>query len=87
MNIEAQAITIPIAAPLLLFSGLFIKASRIPIYLFWMKYLSWFYYAVENIFIGQWTFSDTFICQPDGATRAALSLRTKDKKFLGKLLL
>ena len=50
-----------------------------------MKYLSWFYYSVENIFIGQWTFFDTFVCEPDAATRAQISQLAEDKQFLGKL--
>ena len=75
--------TSPIASPLLLFSGLFIKASRIPVYFFWMKYLSWFYYATENIFIGQWTFYDTFVCVPDTATRQVVSFYNEEKEFLG----
>ena len=54
----------------MLFSGLFIKNSRIPAYFFWLKYLSWFYYATENMFIGQWAFEKTFYCSPIGdATR------------------
>lgn len=58
----ANTLANPIVAPLLLFGGLFIKNSRIPVYFFWLKYLSWFYYAAENMMIGQWVFEDTFYC-------------------------
>merc|ERR1712110_1306137 len=51
----ANTLANPIIAPLLLFGGLFIKSNRIPVYFFWLKYISWFYYGTEVIFIGQWS--------------------------------
>ena len=82
-NLAAQSMASPTVNPLLLFAGLFIKSSRIPIYFFWIKYLSWLYYSIENIFIGQWTFYDTFVCTPDAATRNLMSIQNMEKQFLG----
>ena len=54
----------------MLFSGLWIKNSRIPVYFFWLKYLSWFYYATENMLTGQWAFEETFYCLLIGGAKS-----------------
>ena len=78
----ANTLANPIVAPLLLFGGLFIKNSRIPVYFFWLKYLSWFYYAAENMMIGQWTFEkDTFYCSLPANVRLAREEAERDVQF------
>ena len=71
-----------IVGPLMLFGGLFIKNSRIPVYFFWLKYLSWFYYAAENMMIGQWTFEEnTFYCSLPIDVRLAREEAERDVQF------
>ena len=40
--------------PLMLFGGLFLNNSTIPVYLEWLKYLSWFMYSNEALLVNQW---------------------------------
>ena len=78
----ANTLANPIVAPLLLFGGLFIKNSRIPVYFFWLKYVSWFYYAAENMMIGQWTFEEnTFYCSLPIDVRLAREEAERDVQF------
>lgn len=41
----ALALGPPMLVPLMLFGGLFLNSGSVPVYLLWLKYLSWFYYA------------------------------------------
>ena len=40
--------------PLMIFGGLFIQADSIPVYLDWLKYLSWIFYAYSALMNNQW---------------------------------
>ena len=58
----AQVISAPLIIPFMLFGGFFLGNDSVPIYLDWMRYLSWFMYANEALSINQWrgvTFNDT----------------------------
>merc|ERR1712113_947810 len=57
------------------------KNSRIPVYFFWLKYISWFYYATENMMIGQWAFEDTFYCSLPIGVRLAREEAERDIQF------
>ena len=50
----ALAIGPTILIPLMLFGGLFLQNSTIPVWLEWLKYLSWFMYSNEAMLINQW---------------------------------
>ena len=50
----ALAIGPTILIPLMLFGGLFLQNSTIPVWLEWLKYLSWFMYSNEALLINQW---------------------------------
>ena len=50
----ALALGPPILIPMMLFGGLLVNNSTIPVYLEWMKYLSWFMYSNEALLINQW---------------------------------
>jgi len=50
----ALAIGPTILIPLMLFGGLFLNNSTIPVYLDWVKYVSWFRYGFEALLINQW---------------------------------
>ena len=39
---------------LMLFNGFFLQSDSIPVYFIWVKYLSWFYYGTECLFVNQW---------------------------------
>lgn len=50
-----QALAAPLMIPLMIFGGFYLNNDSTPIYLIWLKYLSWFYYANESLQINQWT--------------------------------
>ena len=59
--------------------GYFLQSGSVPIYLEWMRYLSWYMYGLEALSINQWsgvTFSDA-AC-PDGTCTGAHILRNLD---------
>ena len=69
----ALAVGPTILIPLMLFGGLFLNNSTIPVYLEWMKYLSWFMYSNEALLINQWDGIDDIKCRqtplvPDNCT-------------------
>ena len=43
-----------ISVPLLLFGGFFLQSESVPTYFIWLKYISWFYYGAENLYVTQW---------------------------------
>ncbi|KAG1696984.1 Protein white [Nymphon striatum] len=51
----SMALTPPLILPLVLFGGIFLNAGSIPLYFFWLKYLSWFNYAYEIMIVNQWS--------------------------------
>ena len=77
----AKTLANPIVAPLMIFSGLYIKNSRIPFYFFWLKYCSWMYYGAENLMIGQWAFEDSFYCTLPLDVRLAREKAERDVQF------
>jgi len=50
----ANALAPPLMVPLLLFGGFFLQSDSVPVYFIWLKYLSWFYYGAENLYVAQW---------------------------------
>ena len=50
----ANALAPPLMVPLLLFGGFFLQSDSVPDYFIWLKYLSWFYYGAENLYVTQW---------------------------------
>lgn len=50
----ALAISSPILAPLMIFSGTFLNNKSIPVYFIWCKYISWLNYSNEILLINQW---------------------------------
>jgi len=51
----ALSIASPIILPLFLFGGLFLKNGSVPLWMGWIKYLSWFLYSYEALVINQWS--------------------------------
>jgi len=58
----ANALAPPLLVPLLLFGGFFLQSDSVPIYFIWLKYMSWFYYGAENLYVTQW--QDGGACYP-----------------------
>ena len=56
----ANALAPPLMVPLLLFGGFFLQSDSVPPYFIWLKYISWFYYGAENLYVTQWR--DTGAC-------------------------
>ncbi len=55
-------LTNPLLIPLLYIGGFFLRNGSVPVYLDWMRYLSWFMYGNEALSINQWvgvSFNDT----------------------------
>ena len=67
----ANALAPPLMVPLLLFGGFFLQSDSVPDYFIWLKYLSWFYYGAENLYVTQW--KDSGACMSQVATRPDLN--------------
>nr|QST15005.1 ABCG2-like5-1 protein [Diaphanosoma celebensis] len=50
----ATALGAPMILPSLLFGGFFLNNGQVPVYLDWLRYLSWFMYSNEALTINQW---------------------------------
>jgi ABC-2 type transporter len=50
----ATALGAPLILPALLFGGFFLNNGLVPVYLDWLRYLSWFMYSNEALSINQW---------------------------------
>ena len=50
----ALAISAPLIIPVLLFGGFFLQNGSVPVYLDWLRYLSWFMYGNEALSVNQW---------------------------------
>ena len=72
----ALAVGPTILIPLMLFGGLFLNNSTIPVYLEWMKYLSWFMYSNEALLINQWEGVEDiqYHCQPPAPQNCTISV-------------
>ncbi|XP_048753747.2 protein white-like isoform X2 [Ostrea edulis] len=63
----ALAIAPALMIPFLLFGGFFLNSGSTPVYLIWLKYLSWFSYGNEMMVLNQW----------DGVTNITCSSNTR----------
>merc|ERR1712212_268557 len=53
--------------PLLLFGGFFLRSESVPVYFVWLKYISWFYYGAENLYVTQWNTAGACTSLPDSS--------------------
>jgi len=54
-NIDiALAIAPVLIIPFMLFGGFYLNSGSVPVWLSWLKYLSWFLYGFEALLINQW---------------------------------
>jgi len=58
----AIGVSSPVILPLFLFGGMFLKNGSIPIWLDWIKYISWFFYSYEALVINQWSGVTNITC-------------------------
>ncbi|CAG7696963.1 unnamed protein product [Allacma fusca] len=58
----ALAMGPPLIIPFLLFGGFFLNSSSVPVWLIWMKYISWFHYGNEALSINQWNDVSNITC-------------------------
>ena len=72
----ALAVGPTLIIPLMLFGGLFLNNSTIPVYLEWLKYLSWFMYSNEALLINQWEGVEDikYKCQPPAPENCTISV-------------
>ncbi|RDD44667.1 Protein white [Trichoplax sp. H2] len=50
--------------PLMIFGGFFLRSGSEPVYLVWIKYISWFNYGFEALSINQWENFGNLTCSP-----------------------
>lgn len=62
----ANAMAPPLMVPLLLFGGFFLQSDSVRPYFIWLKYLSWFYYGAENLYVTQWHEGGACVSGVDG---------------------
>lgn len=62
-----NAIAAPLLIPLMIFGGFYIQSNSIPVYLIWVKYISWFYYGNAALQTNQWddVMFDCQLCNGD----------------------
>jgi len=68
-DIPVGKITIPriiTFGKLLLFGGFFLQSDSVPVYFIWLKYMSWFYYGAENLYVTQWENGGHCVSGSDG---------------------
>ena len=70
--------------PLMLFGGLFLNNSTIPVYLNRFKYLSWFMYSNEALLINQWDGVEN-ICPPAALVEAGAACDKTGESILDDL--
>jgi hypothetical protein len=54
---------------ILVFSGFFLNNASVPVYLIWLRYISWFSYANEALVINQWDSIESIPCPDFNTTR------------------
>lgn len=59
--------------PCLMIGGFFVNAATIPIYLAWLKYVSWFTYANEILVVNQWYNVEHLDCEYQNMTAKCFS--------------
>jgi ATP-binding cassette, subfamily G (WHITE), eye pigment precursor transporter len=56
----------PLSVPLMIMSGLYVNSKTVPIYLIWLRDLSWYHYAYEILIVSQWSDIDKIECNSIG---------------------
>jgi len=79
----ANAMAPPLMVPLLIFGGFFLQSNSVPAYFIWLKYLSWFYYGAENLYVTQWTETGACYTGSDGLPTVRFFSIFCSKSFLG----
>jgi len=67
----ALGIAPAIIVPFMLFGGFFLNNESVPVWLDWIKHLSWFKYSNSGLLINQWTGIDNITCPAIPAMREA----------------
>ncbi|XP_054160065.1 protein white-like [Oppia nitens] len=69
----ALAISPVLNLPFMLFGGFFLNNDTIPVWLNWIKYLSWFYYGNEALIVNQWQHIDKIDCPHSNTNKTLIS--------------
>ncbi|PAA52991.1 hypothetical protein BOX15_Mlig012313g4 [Macrostomum lignano] len=64
----ALAVSNPAILPFLLLGGFFLNQASIPVWLDWLRYLSWFSYGYETLVVNQWSRVANISCPLDGSS-------------------
>ena len=51
---------------MMIVSGLFINNCSVPIYFYWLKFTSWFFYSYELLVVNQWNEVRVIYCTQKG---------------------
>ncbi|XP_067649104.1 protein white-like [Haliotis asinina] len=76
----ALAVTPPSLLSMVLFGGMFLNIASTPVYLLWLKYLSWYQYAFEIMTVVQWRNVEYLECQAGNRT-AGNTTETRTRCF------
>ncbi|XP_042868328.1 protein white-like isoform X2 [Penaeus japonicus] len=58
----ALTLLAPMTIPMMLFGGFFLNEKSAPVYMMWVKYLSWFNYGNEALMVNQWSGVKNLTC-------------------------
>ena len=81
-----QAVTPALLVPLMIFGGFFVQNNAIPVYLNWIKYISWFFYGNMALQINQWE-NQLLNCQLCNGTTLSYDDCPKNLQYTGDLIL
>jgi len=66
-NIDfALAVAPVLVLPFMLFGGFYLDVGSVPVWLSWLQYLSWFWYAFSALLINQWSGLEDIECEEVG---------------------
>lgn len=77
-NVDISLAIAPvIIIPMMMFGGFYVNSGTIPVWLAWIKYVSWFFYGYNALMINQWSGIDNIECEgfqnADNSTMATLT--------------
>jgi len=79
----ALTLTSFLTTPLMLVGGFYLNKGSVPVYLSWLRYFSWYYYAFEALMINQWSGVNQINCMiPETSFNSSSLLSTQPGLYL-----
>eukprot|EP00092_Neocalanus_flemingeri_P095212 GFUD01121127.1.p1 GENE.GFUD01121127.1~~GFUD01121127.1.p1 ORF type:complete len:639 (-),score=177.01 GFUD01121127.1:95-2011(-) len=84
-NIDiALAIAPVVIIPFMLFGGFYLNSGSVPVWLSWLKYMSWFLYGFEALLINQWSGVKDISCEQSNLSCLTTGEQVLDNKAFEK---